>query len=108
RSKLISFKRRYRFVLGIEEVFGVESRVSQKFEDGSVDAVLAGSRHGVDLASGGPAELCGIGIGQNLEFQHRFNPQQHTGGGARRLVVDIVDVGAVQQEVVLLRPGAVD
>ena len=53
-------------------------------------------------------ELRGIGVGQHLEFEHGVDAEQHAGHRSRRLVVDVVDVGAVEQETVLLRSRAVD
>ena len=97
-----------RFVHGIEEVLRVEGGVSVELEPRSTDRVRARPRHRVDHAAGRAPELRGVRVGQHLELEHRLDAEQHAGRRSGRLVVNVVDVGAVEQEAVLLGPGAVD
>ena len=79
-----------------------------ELEHRTVVAIGAGPRHGVEHATCRSAELCGVGVGQHLKFEHRLDAEQHARGRARRLVVDVADVGAVEQETVHLGTGSVD
>ncbi len=73
-----------------------------------MEGVRARAGDRVDHSARGAAELRGVGVGEDLELEHRLHPEEHAAGRARRLVVDVVDVGAVEQEVVLLGARAVD
>ena len=73
-----------------------------------MNVILTGSCNGIDHATSRSSEFCRIRVRQNLEFQDRFHTKQHTSGRTRRLVVDIINVGAIEQKVVLLGPGAVN
>src|SRR6266516_2370260 len=108
RPKLVSLKRRDRPVVRIEEIFRIKDRITQEFEGGSVKTILTGSRHGIDHTTGRSPEFRRIRVRQNLEFEHGFYTKQYAGRRAWRLVIHIVDVGAVEQKVVLLGPRAVN
>src|SRR5262245_51056521 len=68
RPKLVSFKWRNRFVLGIEKVLRIEGRIPYELEGRSMNRIFTGTRHRVDLSAGRSAEFGGIGVCQNLEF----------------------------------------
>ena len=97
-----------RLVLRIEVVLRVERRVPVELEARAVHRIGARARHRVDDASGRSSEFGGIRIGQHLELEDRFDAEEHAGGRSGRFVVHVVDVGAVEQEAVLLGTRAVD
>ena len=97
-----------RLVRGIEEVFRVERGVAVELESGSVKCVGARARHRVDDAARRAPELGRVRVRQHLEFEHRLDAEEHAGRRSGRLVVDVVDVGAVEEEAALLGPRAVD
>ena len=70
--------------------------------------VGAGARDGIDHAARRAAKLCGIGVRENLKFKHRFDAEKDSGNRAGRLIVNVVDVGAIQQKTALLGSHAVD
>jgi hypothetical protein len=49
-----------------------------------------------------------VRVGQHLKLEHRLDAEQHAGRRARRFVVDVADVGAVEEKAVVLRAAAVD
>ena len=108
RAELVAFEGRDRLVAGIEKVLGVERRIAQELEGRAVHGVGPGAGDGVDHAAGGAAELGRVGVGQHLELEHRLDAEQDAGDRAGRLVVDVVDVGPVEQEVVLFGARPVD
>src|SRR5262245_484146 len=97
-----------RLVLRIEVVPRVEGRVPVELEPRPVERVGAGPGHRVDYAAGRAAELRRVGIGQYLELEHRFDAEQDARRRSRRLVVDVVDVGAVEEKAALLGTRPVD
>ncbi len=64
--------------------------------------------HRVDDASRRTPELGRVGVGEDLELEDRLDPQQYAARRPGGLVVDVVDVGPVEEEVVLLGAGAID
>ena len=68
----------------IEEVAGVKGAVAQIFECGSVQLVGSRGRHNVDLTSGPFSVLRAVGVGENVEFPHRFHTQQLPARSLRR------------------------
>ena len=108
RAELMPVEIRNRLVGRIEEVLRIQRRVAIELECRSAHGIGAGPRDGIDHATGGPAELRRVCVRQDLEFEDGLHAEQHAGGRAGRLVVNIVDVGAIEQEAALLRPGAVD
>ena len=107
-AELVPLEWRYRIAERVEEVLGVKRGVPKKFKSGAVNCVLARTRHGIDDASGRPAEFGRIRICQDLKFKYCLHTKQDTAHRTGRLVVHIVDVGAVQEKVVLLRASAID
>src|SRR5262245_7686313 len=73
-----------------------------------MDRVLARTRDRIDHTAGRSSELRGIRIRQDLKLENGFDSEQHTRGRSWCLVVDVVDVGPVEQKIVLFRPGPVD
>jgi hypothetical protein len=73
-----------------------------------VDGIVTRAGHGIDDAARSPSELGRVGIGKHLELEYGLDPEQHSCDGPGRLVVDVVDVGAVEKEVVLFRAGPVN
>src|SRR5688572_17808054 len=93
---------------GIEKVAGIERRVAMELEQGAVVAIGARARDRIEDAARGSSELRRVRIRQHLEFEDGLDAEQHAGRGSRRLVVDVADVGAVEEETVHLRARAVD
>src|SRR5262249_6669263 len=108
RTKLVSLERWYRLVFGIKKISRIQGGIAKEFESRSVDGIFARSRHRINLAAGRSPKFRRIRVRQNLKFEYRIYPKEHTGGGTGRLVVDIVNVGPIEQEIVLLRPRTID
>ena len=108
RTKLVSLERWYRLVFRIKKISCVQGRIAKEFESRSVDGIFARPRHRIDLAAGRSTEFCRIRVRQNLKFEYGIHAKQHAGRGTGRFVVDIVNVGPIEQEIVLLRARAVD
>ena len=107
-AKLMPRELRLRLVRRIEEVPRIQCRVAMELEYRPGITVRARSRDGIEHAAGRASEFCRVRVGQDLELEHRFDTEQHAGGRAGSFVVDVVDVGAVQQEAVHLGTRAVD
>ena len=73
-----------------------------------MNGILTGSCHSVDDATGRSSEFRGIRIRQNLEFEHCFDTKQDSRRRPRRLVIHVVDIGTVEQKIVLLGPRPVN
>ena len=97
-----------RLVRLIEVVLRVEHRVAVELERRPGERVLPRARHGVDDPASRPAELGGEGIGEHLELAHRLDAQQYPGRRSGRLVVNVINVGPIEQKAALLGPRAVD
>src|SRR5260370_39277729 len=67
-----------------------------------------GARDRVDDAAGRAAEPSRIRIGEYLKLKHGVDAQQDAAHRSWRLIVDIVDVRAIQQKTALLGPCAID
>ena len=99
---------RNRLVFWIEEILRVERRVAVKLEPGPVHGIGARPCHRVDDASGRSSEFGRVRVCEHLKFKNRFDAEQYAGRRARRLVVHVIDVGAIEQEAVLLGSRTVD
>src|SRR5262249_28649549 len=97
RTKLVSLERWYRLGFGIEKISRVQGRITKEFESRSVDGIFARPRHRIDLAAGRSTEFRRICVRQNLKFEYGIHAKQHTGRGAGRFVVDIVNVGPIEK-----------
>ena len=93
---------------GIEKILSVERGVTQELEGGAVEGIRAGTGDSVYDPAGGTAELRRIGIREHLKLQDCLDAEQHATHRSGGLVVDVVDVSAVQQEAALLRTRAVN
>src|SRR5262249_50159671 len=92
----------------VEEIARIEGRIAMEIEESAVIIIRTCTCDGIDDAARSAAELRRVSIGQNLELAYRFHTQQHTCHRSRGLAVDIVYVCAIEQEVVLLGPCAID
>src|SRR5438093_11002484 len=108
RTKLVSLERWYGLVFGIKKISRIHGRIAKEFESRSVDGIFARPRHRINLTAGRSPKFRRIRVRQNLKFEYRIHAKQDTGGGTGRLVVDIVNIGPIEQEIVLLRPSTID
>src|SRR5262249_5282762 len=74
----------------------------------TVNLVRAGAGYRVDYASCRAAELRRIGIGEDLKFQHCFHAEKNASDRARSLIVNIINIRAIEEETALLRPHSID
>ena len=86
----------------------VERAVPVELEDRSAKRVRSRSRDGAHDAAGGTAELRAVAVRLHAELPDRVDAQQQAGQARGRLVGDVRDVGAVEQEAGLLRTPAAE
>ena len=73
-----------------------------KFEHRAVKGVRARASAGVDDSSCRAAKFGRVCIGQHLKLEDGLDPQQHASYRAGRLVIDVIDVRAIQEKIVVL------
>lgn len=107
-SELVALERRNLSRGGVEEILGIHRGIPVKVEQRSIEFVGSGSCHGIENTTGRPSEFRRISIGHHHEFAHGFDTQQHARHRSRSLVIDIVDVRAIEQEAGSFGAGAID
>ena len=100
-AKLVAPERRYWIRRPIEEILCIQRRVAMKFEHRAVKGVRARSSDGVDDSSRRAAKFGRVCIGQHLKLEDGLDPQQHASYRAGRLVIDVIDVRAIQEKIVV-------
>src|SRR5437879_10799525 len=100
-AKLVALERRYRIRRPIEEILCIQRRVAMKFEHRAVKGIRARASDGVDDSSCRAAKFGRVCIGQHLKLEDGIDAQKHATYRAGRLVIDVIDVRAIQEKIVV-------
>src|SRR5439155_24695532 len=87
----------------IKKIARIELVIPEIFKEAAVNFVASGAGDGIQHAARAAPVFGAVIDAEDLHLQDRVRAQLHSGGAARKLVLRVHDVSAVEQKIVRLR-----